>query len=90
MTLLKERKSCILSRHRHPQPVHGLVLKGKWHYLEHDWLADEGSYVFEPSGETDTLVVPRDVEEMVTFFRVHGAMIYVDLQGNTLGYEDDF
>ena len=84
------RKSGILSRHRHPQPVHGLVLKGKWHYLEHDWVADEGSYVFEPSGETHTLVVPRDVGEMVTFFQVNGAMVYVDPQGKTLGYEDVF
>ena len=44
VTLLKVRKSGILSRHRHPQPVQGPVLKGKWHYLEHDWVADEGSY----------------------------------------------
>ena len=90
MTLLKVRKSGILSQHRHPQPVHRPVLKGKWHYLEHDWVADEGSYVFEPPGETHTLVVPRDVEQMVTFFQVIGAMVYVDPQGNTLGYEDVF
>ena len=90
VTLLKVRKSGILSQHRHPQPVHGLVLKGKWHYLEHEWVADEGSYVFEPPGETHTLVVPRDVEKMVTFFQVDGAMVYVDPQGNTLGYEDVF
>jgi 2,4'-dihydroxyacetophenone dioxygenase len=50
MNLLKVRKSGVLSRHRHPQAVHGLVLKGRWHYLEHDWVAEEGSYVFEPPG----------------------------------------
>src|SRR4051812_2197843 len=50
--LLKVRKSGVLSRHRHPNPVHGLVLKGRWHYLEHDWEAVEGGYVFEPPGET--------------------------------------
>jgi hypothetical protein len=27
---------------------------------------------------------------MITFFNVHGAMIYVDEQGNTTGYEDVF
>jgi quercetin dioxygenase-like cupin family protein len=63
MNLLKMRKSGVLSRHRHPQAVHGLVLKGRWHYLEHDWVAEEGSYVFEPPGETHTLVVPDDVDE---------------------------
>jgi quercetin dioxygenase-like cupin family protein len=56
MNLLRVRKSGVLSRHRHPQPVHGFVLKGRWHYLEHDWVAEEGGYVFEPPGETHTLV----------------------------------
>ena len=35
-----------LSRHRHPAPVHGFVIKGSWRYLEHDWVAKEGSYLF--------------------------------------------
>ncbi len=48
MNLLKVRKSGVLSRHRHPNAVHGFVLKGRWRYLEHDWMAEEGSYVFEP------------------------------------------
>ena len=90
MNLLKVRKSGILSRHRHPQSVHGLVLKGRWHYLEHDWVATEGSYVFEPPGETHTLVVPEDVKEMITLFHITGAMIYVDPYGRQTGYEDVF
>ncbi|MGB0252355.1 MAG: cupin domain-containing protein [Paracoccaceae bacterium] len=49
--------------------MHGWVIKGKWHYLEHDWVATEGSYVFEPPGETHTLVVPEGVDEMIIFFR---------------------
>ena len=63
MNLLKVRRAGVLSRHRHPQSVHGFVLKGRWHYLEHDWMAEEGSYVFEPPGETHTLVVPEGVED---------------------------
>lgn len=90
MNLLRVRQSGVLSRHRHPQPVHGLVLKGRWHYLEHDWVATEGSYVFEPPGETHTLVVPEDVTEMITFFQVNGVMVYVDPMGEVLGYEDVF
>ena len=35
--LLSVRKSGVLSRHLHPNPVHGFVLKGKWFYREHDW-----------------------------------------------------
>jgi 2,4'-dihydroxyacetophenone dioxygenase len=90
MNLLRVRKSGVLSRHRHPQPVHGFVLKGSWHYLEHDWTASEGSYVYEAPGETHTLVVEADVPEMITLFQVNGAMIYVDPDGEVLGYEDVF
>lgn len=90
VNLLRVRKSGVLSRHRHPLAVHGFVLKGRWHYLEHDWVAEEGGYVFEPPGETHTLVVPDDVTEMITFFQVNGVMYYVDPYGKPLGYEDVF
>ncbi len=88
--LLRVRKSGVLSRHRHPQPVHGLVLKGEWRYLEHDWIAREGGYVYEAPGETHTLVVDPHVTEMITFFQVNGAMIYVDPDGKNTGYDDVF
>jgi 2,4'-dihydroxyacetophenone dioxygenase len=39
MNLLRVRRAGVLSRHRHPQPVHGYVIKGQWRYLEHDWVA---------------------------------------------------
>ena len=80
----------MLSRHRHPNPVHGYVLKGRWHYLEHDWTAETGSYVFEPPGETHTLVVPDDCDEMITLFQVNGMMWYVDPWGKVVGTEDVF
>jgi quercetin dioxygenase-like cupin family protein len=88
--LLRVRKAGVLSRHRHPAPVHGFVLKGRWRYLEHNWIAHEGSYVYEPPGETHTLYVPEDVEEMITYFTVTGVMYYVDPYGNGQGYEDVF
>ena len=90
MNLLKVTKSGVLSRHRHPQEVHGWVLKGRWHYLEHDWEATPGSYVYEPRGETHTLIVPEGVDEMITYFQVNGVMCYVDPYGEVLGYEDVF
>jgi quercetin dioxygenase-like cupin family protein len=90
MNLLRVRKSGVLSRHRHPQAVHGYVIKGRWYYLEHDWTAEAGGYVYEPPGETHTLVVPDDVEEMITLFQVNGVMSYVDPWGKPLGYEDVF
>ena len=88
--LLRVRKSGVLSRHRHPMVVVGYVIRGKWHYLEHDWVANEGSFVYEPPGEIHTLVVPDDCAEMITFFNIAGAMIYLDAEGRQVGYEDVF
>ncbi len=86
--LLRVQRAGVLSRHRHPAPVHGYVIKGSWRYLEHDWIAEAGMYVFEPPGETHTLVVDEGVEEMITFFNISGAMIYLDEELNQIGYED--
>ena len=88
--LLRVRRAGVLSRHRHPMLVVGYVIKGRWKYLEHDWTAEEGSFVFEPPGEVHTLTVPEDCAEMITFFNISGAMIYVDADGRQTGYEDVF
>ena len=90
INLLRVRGSGVLSRHRHFGPVHALVLRGRWRYLEHDWIAEEGSYAYEPAGETHTLVVPEGVPEMITWFHVTGGYSYVDPQGIAQGYEDVF
>ena len=91
--LLRVRKSGVLSRHIHPSIVVGYVIKGAWRYLEHDWVANEGSFVFEPPGEIHTLVVDEaagGATEMITFFNISGAMVYVDEAGQPTGYEDVF
>ncbi len=86
--LLRVRKSGVLSRHRHPMMVVGYVIKGKWFYREHDWVATEGSFVYEPPGEVHTLEVPADCAEMITFFNIQGAMIYLNDADEQTGYED--
>lgn len=99
--LLRVRKAGVLSRHIHPAIVVGYVIKGAWRYLEHDWVAREGSFVFEPPGEIHTLVVDEQTtdgganeqtadQEMITFFNISGAMVYLDEEGNQTGYEDVF
>ena len=91
--LLRVRKSGVLSRHIHPSWVTGYVIRGSWRYLEHDWVASAGSFVYEPPGEIHTLVVDEaagGAPEMITFFNIHGAMVYVDENGQPTGYEDVF
>jgi 2,4'-dihydroxyacetophenone dioxygenase len=90
--LLRVRKSGVLSRHIHPSWVTGYVIKGAWRYLEHDWVASQGSFVYEPPGEIHTLVVDETSgsTEMITLFNIHGAMVYLDADGKQTGYEDVF
>ena len=90
VNLLRVRKSGVLSCHRHSGPVHAFVLKGRWYYLEHDWVAEEGAYAFEPPGEIHTLYVPPDVPEMITLFHVTGGYTYIDASGAAVGFEDVF
>lgn len=88
--LLKVTRAGIVSRHRHPGAVFGYVIRGRWHYYEHPWIAEAGHFVYEPPGEIHTLAVPEDCAEMITFFNISGAMIYVDEHGSQNGYEDVF
>lgn len=88
--ILRVRQNGVLSRHRHAGAVHALVLRGRWHYLEHDWIAEEGSYVYEPPGDIHTLVVPDGVSEMMTWFHNIGGYTYVNEAGKPVGYEDVF
>ncbi len=88
--ILRAEHAGLLQRHYHPHDVFGLCISGSWRYLEHDWVAEEGGYVYEPPGETHTLAVPEDVAEMITLFQVNGIMLYVDPDGNVEGYEDVF
>jgi quercetin dioxygenase-like cupin family protein len=87
INLLRVRRSGVLSRHRHPAPVHGYVIRGSWRYLEHDWTATAGMYIFEPPGEVHTLVVDS-ADEMITLFHVCGALIYFNESGTICGHDD--
>ena len=82
------KKTGVLNRHLHPAPVFGQVLRGSWRYLEHDWTAREGDFVYEPPGEVHTLVVDEGVDEMITLFHVRGTLIYMDEARKPIGYDD--
>lgn len=78
----------LVTRHAHPGPVHGLVLSGRWHYAERDWIAEAGCYVFEPPGDVHTLMA--DGGESLTLFWITGSLVELDAQGGTVGYADVF
>ena len=53
-------------------------------------LSMPGSYFYEPPGDTHTLVVDDDNEEMITLFHNTGALIFCDKGGTTTGTTDVF
>jgi 2,4'-dihydroxyacetophenone dioxygenase len=77
-----------IRRHVHAGgSVQAYVLQGSWRYLEHDWIARAGSYVFEPAGGAHTLEVVGE-EEMVTLFVVGGVIQYLDDDGSVVQQDD--
>lgn len=90
VNLLRVQRSGVLSRHRHTGPVHAFTLRGAWYYREHEWRAKSGDYIYEPPGETHTLIVPDDCGEMITLFHVTGGYSYLDESDRIVGVEDVF
>ena len=88
VNITRIRTEGFISRHRHPAPVHGYVIKGSWRYLERDWVATEGSYLFEPPGDTHTLWASPG--ESLTMFHISACLIEVDEAGNPISSADVF
>jgi 2,4'-dihydroxyacetophenone dioxygenase len=78
--LLRVTKRGTINLHRHVAPVEAWVITGQWRYLEHDWTASAGDYVYEPAGDVHTLVTVGE-EEMITLFSMHGPIEYIGQDG---------
>ena len=61
VNIIKAKGTGVVSRHRHPAPVTGFTLEGAWYYPEHDWVADAGTFIWEPPGEMHTLTVKESM-----------------------------
>jgi 2,4'-dihydroxyacetophenone dioxygenase len=84
--LLRVESAGRVSRHRHLGAVQAWVLSGSWRYLEHDWVAHPGDYVFEGPGDVHTLVVePGAVME--TLFVIDAPYEYLDDNDVVTGIE---
>lgn len=86
--VVRMRKTGFISRHAHPSPVHGYVLSGRWRYAERSWIAETGSFVYEPPGDIHTLIAQG--EESQTLFWITGTLVELDDSGKTIGYADVF
>ena len=89
INILKVTGGGKVNRHRHSGgQVLGFVIQGSWHYLERDWVARPGTFVYEPPGDIHTLVVDEDAGEMITLFILEGVIQYLD-DDDKIIYQDD-
>jgi 2,4'-dihydroxyacetophenone dioxygenase len=86
--ILFAKSAGLVNRHYHPHQVFAYTVSGKWGYLEHDWTATAGDFVYEAPGEGHTLVAYDHPEPMRVFFIVEGPLIWLDEQGATSGCFD--
>jgi 2,4'-dihydroxyacetophenone dioxygenase len=78
----------LVNRHYHPHQVFAYTISGKWGYLEHDWIATAGDFVYEAPGEAHTLVAHESDEPMMVTFNVTGPLIWLDENGEAEGTFD--
>ena len=87
VNLLRIRPGAQLSRHRHNGgAVLAYCLAGSWRYLERDWVANKGSFVYEPPGDIHTL--EAGPEGMTTLFVTDGVLQYFD-SDDRVDHEDN-
>src|SRR5437870_13882189 len=87
VNLLKVAGEGKVNRHRHSSQVLGYVIQGSWRYPERDWIAEPGTFIYEPPGDVHTLVVDG-ADEMITLFLLEGVIQYLD-DDDRVVYQDD-
>ena len=86
--ILRSTGPGLVNRHYHPHQVFAYTISGKWGYLEHDWIATAGDFVYETPGEGHTLVAYESDEIMLVHFNVTGPLIWLDEDGEPSGFFD--
>jgi 2,4'-dihydroxyacetophenone dioxygenase len=86
--ILMAKSAGVVNRHYHPHEVFAYTISGKWGYLEHDWTATAGDFVYETPGEGHTLVAYECGEPTKVHFKVKGPLIWLDEQGAPVGFFD--
>lgn len=86
-TLLKVPPDTELPMHHHGGTVMVWTVTGRWKYLEHDWIATPGSFVFETAASRHTPVSVGD-DEVITLNIVQGDWNLMSPEGAVLAIEN--
>jgi 2,4'-dihydroxyacetophenone dioxygenase len=88
--ILVAERAGLVNRHYHPHQVFAYTISGKWGYLEYDWVAGPGDFVYETPGGSHTLVAYESDEPMRVHFNVTGPLLWLDENGESAGLFDVF
>jgi pimeloyl-ACP methyl ester carboxylesterase len=87
ISLLKLPPDSELPLHHHAGTVMVWTIAGKWRYLEHDWVAGPGSFVFETAGSRH-MPVSVGNDEVITLNIVQGDWNLLSPDGAVLAIEN--
>ena len=87
VTLLKAPAGMQLPKHHHCGTVMVYTIKGQWKYLEHDWTAVTGSFVYETAASVHTPVAVGD-EEVITLNIQVCDSLYMDDKDTIIAVEN--
>lgn len=91
IALLKAPAKGQMPRHRHTGTVIVYTVQGRWKYREHEWIAEQGSIVYETAGSSHTpeaLPGDQDNEDIITLNIIQGELLFVNDSGQVLAAED--
>lgn len=86
-TLLKLPAHTELPMHHHSGSVMVWTVAGQWRYLEHDWIAGPGSFVFETAASRHTPVSVGE-DEVITLNIIQGDWNIMSPEGAVLAIEN--
>jgi 2,4'-dihydroxyacetophenone dioxygenase len=85
--LMKAGKGQGAHIHRHTGTVMVYTLSGRWKYDQHDWVAEAGDFVFEPSESAHSFTNLSDDDNGTALVVSTGELHFLDEKGKTTHVE---
>ncbi|MBA2960929.1 MULTISPECIES: 2,4'-dihydroxyacetophenone dioxygenase family protein [Ramlibacter] len=86
--LVKASPQARMPRRHQSGTVIACTIKGRWQYLEHDWVAEPGSVVYSGPGECKTAQALGGDEDILVLKVVVGDLAFLDDRGEVLAIEN--
>jgi len=85
--LMRVPAGTFLGAHNHRGRVVLYTIQGGWRYMEHDWVARAGDFVYETAGSRHSFQGEAG-EDALLFVLLDGSLEFLDEAGNIAAIED--